>query len=138
MTMTYDEFMAQPKKVWGRVLHKADEVFRIETVCLKSTTVLGERVQSTFENSLEKNYVALAKSKDELGKLLMLHKEKQEEVRGWLTDNLNEEDADLLEWRYVNCKSPKEVARLLGEQEQTVRNKQSRADQRARKLFGKI
>lgn len=136
--MTYDEFVTRPYRIWRRIMHKSDEVIRIEAICMKSTSVFGERVQSSFENSQEKNYVALIEAKRELGELMEEHKEAQEEVREFLYDNLTLEEADLLEWKYIDGKSAKDIAKLLNEQEQTIRNKASRYDRKARGIFIKV
>ena len=136
--MTYNEFVTRPYRIWRRIMHKSDEVMRIEAICTKSTAVFGERVQSSFENTREKNYIALIEAKKELYELMEEHKEAQDEVREFLYDNLTLEEADLLEWKYVDGKSIKDIAILLNEQEQTVRNKASKYEKKARKIFIKV
>ncbi|MBQ1293091.1 MAG: hypothetical protein IIY21_03575 [Clostridiales bacterium] len=136
--MMYDEFVNRPYRMWRKVLHKSDEVIRIEAICTKSTSVFGERVQSSFQNSQEKNYAILIDAKKELEELMEEHRKAEDEVRRFLYDNLTHEEADLLEWKYIDGKSAKDIAKILKEREQTVRNKVSRSDRKARAIFMKV
>lgn len=136
--MTYNEFITRPYRIWKRIMHKSDEVIRIEAICMKSTQVFGERVQSSFDNSQERNYIALVEAKRELNELMDEHKRAQDEVREFLYDNLSINEADLLEWKYIDGKSIKDIAELLHEQEQTVRNKASKYEKKARNIFIKV
>ena len=113
--MTYNEFITRPYRIWKRIMHKSDEVIRIEAICMKSTQVFGERVQSSFDNSQERNYIALVEAKRELNELMDEHKKAQDEVREFLYDNLSINEADLLEWKYIDGKSIKDIAELLHE-----------------------
>ncbi|MBQ1570219.1 MAG: hypothetical protein IIZ78_03760 [Clostridiales bacterium] len=136
--MMYDEFVNRPYRMWRKILHKSDEVIRIEAICTKSTSVFGERVQSSFQNSQEKNYAILIDAKKELEELMEEHRKAEDEVRRFLYDNLTHEEADLLEWKYIDGKSAKDIAKILKEREQTVRNKVSRSDRKARAIFMKV
>ena len=136
--MTYNEFMTRPYRIWRRIMHKADEVIRIEAICMKSTSVFGERVQSSFENTREKSYIALIEAKKELDGLMDEHKKAKDEVSEFLYDNLTLEEADLLEWKYIDGKSIKDIAKIKKEQEQTIRNKVSKVDKKAKKIFIKV
>ena len=137
-TMTYNEFITRPYRIWKRIMHKSEEVMRIEAICMKSTQVFGERVQSSFENSQEKNYLALIEARRELDRLIDEHKMAQDEVRTFLYENLSINEADLLEWKYIDGKSIKDIAELLHEQEQTVRNKASKYEKKARNIYIKV
>ena len=136
--MTYDEFVNKPYRIWLRVLHKADEVLRIEAICTKATTTYGEKVQSSFDNSQEKNYLALIDAKKELNELLEEHKEAESAVRSFFYGYLDADEADIMEWKYIDGKSPKQIAKIRNEQEQTIRNKISRYENKARKIFIKV
>jgi DNA-binding CsgD family transcriptional regulator len=136
--MTYDEFINRPNTIWRRVLHKSEEVMRIEAICTRATSVFGERVQSSFDNTKEKNYIALIEARRELYGLMEEHDIAQEEVREFLYGSLSEEEADLLEWKYIDGKNAKEIADIFCEQEQTIRNKMSRFEKKARDRFKKV
>lgn len=136
--MTYNEFVMRPYRMWRRIMHKSDEVIRIEAICMKSTQVFGERVQSSFQNSQERNYIALVEAKRELNEMMDDYKKAQDEVREFLYENLSVHEADLLEWKYIDGKSIQEIADLLHEQEQTVRNKASKYEKKARNIFNKV
>ncbi len=136
--MTYDEFITKPYMIWRKILHKSDEVVKIETVCTKATSVLGERVNSSPMNSQERNYVVLSETKKELSRLLDEYAVARDEVVAFLYGNLEHEEADLLEWKYIGAKTVKEMAELMSEQEQTIRNKMSRYEKKARSAYMKV
>lgn len=133
--MTYEEFVTRPLAIWRELLHKSDEVARLEGLCMRATTTLGERVQNTVGNSQERNLVALADARRELNGLISTLMAVQDEVRVFLYNNLPLDGADILEWKYVNGKSIKDIAETLGFEEQTVRNKISKYDREARKKY---
>ena len=136
--MTYDEFVNKPYRIWMRVLHKADEVLRIEAICTRATTTYGEKVQSSFDNSKERNYIVLIEAKRELREILEEHRKAEDEVRDFFYEHLETDEADIMEWKYIDGKSPKQIAEIRNEQEQTIRNKISKYENKARKIFVKV
>lgn len=136
--MPYYEFVKEPSRIWRKIQHKSDEVLRIEAICMKTTTVFGEKVQSSFDNSQERNYIALVDAKKELTSLLEEHRKAQDEVRRFFYEHLDEEEADLLEWKYIDGKSARDIAKITGSQEQTIRNRTSKSDRKARTIFQKL
>ena len=133
--MTYSEFVTQPIAMWSKVLHKSDEVARLEGICTRTTIGFSERVQNTVENTREKNLVALAQERQELDKLIAELLRVQGEVRSFFYECLSLEEADILEWKYINGKTVKEIADILRIEEQSVRNKVSRCDKKARQKY---
>lgn len=133
--MNYNEFVTQPIAVWRRILHKRDEVAKLEEICLIANSQLGERVQSSIENRKEKSLVAYAQSKNELNEMIDELMVVQAEVREFFYECLEIDEADVLEWKYVNGKSIKDIADILGVEEQTARNKVCQYDKKARKLY---
>ena len=133
--MTYNEFMTRPLAIWRQILHKSDEVAKLEGLCLRTTASFGERVQNTVENTREKNLVALSQSKAEMNEMVAELMRVQAEIREFLYDSLRIEEADVLEWKNINGKSVKEIAETLGIEEQSVRNKLSRYEKKARARY---
>lgn len=134
--MTYDEFMKKPDRLRRRLLHKADDVaFKLE-ICLKATTTLGERVQTSRGNSTEASILAYIDARKELEDLAGEQKKAADAVSDFLYGNLDYDDADLLEWKYVNGKSLSEIADITDTAYQTVKNRISAAEKSAREKFG--
>ena len=133
--MTYNEFMNRPKRLHKRIMHEADDVaFKLE-VCQKTTGTIGERVQTSTNNVTEIHYAAYIDANNKLKELLNDYKNAKNEVMDFLYDNLGYEDADILEWRYVNDKTLQDTAKLLGIAYQTARNRMSKAESRARAKY---
>lgn len=135
--MRYDEFVNRPLVLYSRVEHQAETVRRLETICMSTTIELGERVQTSRQNTQEKKYAALADAQKKLNGLISDLLASCEEVRAFLYENLSHEDADLLEWRYIGEKSLMEIAEIQGLSYQTVKNRISEAERKARgKYYG--
>ena len=133
--MNYDAFMNRPSRLHDRILHKADEVaFKFE-VCTRATGGMGERVQTSPENKTSKNYAEYIDANNKLTALVNEYNEARDAVTDFLYDNLEYEDADLLEWKYVNAKDLQGIADVKGLAYQTVKNKVSAAERRARQKF---
>ena len=60
----------------------------------------------------------------------------KDEVITFLYDNLKFEDADLLEWKYINGKTLTEIAKIKGIAYQTAKNRSWRAERDLRIKFG--
>ena len=136
--MTYSEFMNRPRILHMKISHKADEVaFKLE-VCQKTTGTLGERVQTSPTNITEMHYASYIDANKKLQSLVNDYNKAKDEVTEFLYDNLGLDDADLLEWRYVNGKNLQETAEILGVAYQTARNRMSRAESRARRKYAEV
>jgi len=136
--MTYNEFMNRPRRLHRRIVHKADEVaFKLE-VCQKTTGSMGERVQTSPANITEIHYADYIDASRKLQNLVKDYNEARDEVTAFLYDNLDFLDADLLEWRYINDKTLKDTAELIGIAYQTARSRISKAEQRARAKFAEL
>ena len=134
--VTYDEFMNRPMRLKKKIEHMADDVaFKLE-ICLKTTTFMGERVQTTRGNSMEKSLVEYIEAKKGLDVLIQEYAAAVGEVKDFLYTSLDFDDADLLEWRYISGKSLQEVADILGVAHQTAKNRSVAAEKRARLKFG--
>lgn len=133
--MTYSEFVSQPISVWRKILHKNDEVARLEGLCMRATVGFSERTQRTVANNQEKNLVSLAQARRELDELVLELTKAQGEVRSFLYEVLEPKEADVLEWKYVNGKSVREIADTLQIEEQSARNKISKCDKKARRKY---
>lgn len=102
---------------------------------MRSTISLGERVQSSPGNSQEASYIRYIDAKNELNDLAAKLEEAQTEVRDFLYDNLPFDDADLLEWRYIDGKTPMEIADKMGTTYEATRQRIKRANEKARKKY---
>lgn len=133
--MTYDEFMNKPLTLRDRILHDADQVAFLFEVCAKTTAVIAERVQTSPIDKTSKNYAEYIDAKGSLQELVREYNIAKDEVTQFLYDNLHYDDADLLEWKYVNGKDLKQIAEIKGLAYQTVKNGMSRAEKRAIQKF---
>lgn len=133
--MTYNEFVRQPLALRRKILHKIEDVRLKESVCMKSTTSIGERTQTSFSNTTEISYTRYIDAKNELDQYMDVLEQVQGEVRLFLYDNLPPDDADALEWKYIDGKSPQEIADIIGVTYDAMRAKLSRADKKARKSY---
>jgi hypothetical protein len=116
-------------------VHKADEVaFKLE-VCQKTTGAIGERVQTSPSNITEMHYADYIDANRKLQDLVKEYNEARDEVTAFLYGNLDFIDADLLEWRYINDKTLKDTAELVGIAYQTARSRMSKAERIARAKF---
>ncbi len=133
--MNYNEFVELPNKIRRRINHKIEDVMLKESICMRSTTSLGERVQASPGNRQEESYIRYIDAKNELNDLAARLEESQTEVREFLYDNLSFEDADLLEWRYIDGKSPQKIADMMGTTYEATRQRLKRANEKARKKY---
>jgi ribosomal protein L33 len=116
-------------------VHKADEVaFKLE-VCQKTTGSMGERVQTSPSNITEMHYADYIDANRKLQDLVKEYNEARDEVTAFLYGNLDFIDADLLEWRYINDKTLKDTAELVGIAYQTARSRMSKAERIERAKF---
>lgn len=135
--MTYDQFMNKPLRLRSRIEHKADDVaFKLE-ICLKATTALGgERVQTSRDNSKERNLAEYIDARKKLDAIIREYNDAVEEVTTFIYDSLDFKDADLLEWKYINGKSLTEIADIMGIAYQTAKNRSWQAEHQLRHKFG--
>lgn len=129
--MTYDEFMNRPLWLYERIKHDADHVAFLFEVCVKSTGAFGERVQTSSTDKSSKSYAAYIDANNALQELVREFNNAKDEVIQFLYSNLNYDDADLLEWKYINAKDLKDIAEIKGLAYQTVKNRISVAEKRA-------
>ena len=133
--MTYNEFMNRPRRLHRRIVHKADEVaFKLE-VCQKTTGSMGERVQTSPSNVTEIHYADYIDANRKLQDMVKDYNKARDEVTDFLYDNLNFMDADILEWRYINDKSLKEIAEQMGTTYEATRQRLKRANEKARQKY---
>ena len=133
--MTYNEFMNRPKRLHQRIMHKADEVaFKLE-VWRKATGTMGERVQTSPSNITEIHGADYIDAANKLQSLVSKYDSAKDEVTAFLYDYLDFDDADILEWRYVNDKNLKDIAEVIGVSYQTARIRMSRAEHKAQGIY---
>ena len=135
--MTYNEFVKRPNRIRRRISHKIEDVMLKESICMRSTTTLGERVQTSPSNTQEVAYLRYIDAKNDLNDLAAELETAQTEVRDFFYDNLNFDDADLLEWRYIDGKNLTEIADKMGMAYQTVKNRMSEAEKEARRRYAR-
>ena len=133
--MTYDEFMNRPLWLYDRIQHDADHVAFLFEICVKSTGMLGERVQTSPSDRSAKSYAAYIDANDALQELVHEFNDAKNDVIDFLYENLEYEDADLLEWKYINAKDLKDIAEIKGLAYQTVKNRMSVAERRAMEKY---
>lgn len=135
--MRYETFMNRPLELMQRIEHKIDDVAFKWTLCLNTTQGLSERVQSSPSNTQEASYLRYIDAKNDLNDLVAELETAQNEVRDFLYDSLSFNDADLLEWRYINGKSPQEIADRMGVTYEATRQRLKRANEKARQQYAR-
>ncbi len=136
MANSYDQFMNKPLRLKTRIEHKADEVAFLFEVCTKATGSWGEKVQTSPTNRSERNKDKYIDESNKLLKMIDEYEASKDEVITFLYDNLKFEDADLLEWKYINGKTLTEIAKIKGIAYQTAKNRSWRAERDLRIKFG--
>lgn len=136
MRNSYEQFMNRPLHLRSRIEHKADDVaFKLE-ICLKATTALGgERVQTSRDNTTERNLAEYIDARKKLDAIINDYNEAVEEVTGFIYANLDFKDADLLEWKYINGKTLTEIADIMGIAYQTAKNRSWQAERQLKNKF---
>ena len=133
--MTYNEFVKRPNRIRRRISHKIEDVMLKESICMRSTTTLGERVQTSPANTQEIAYLRYIDAKNDLNDLASELETAQTEVRDFFYGNLNYDEADLLEWRYIDGKTPQEIADRMGTTYEATRQRIKRANEKARRKY---
>lgn len=133
--MTYVEFVNRPLEIYSRIAHQVEIVQRLENICLNTTTTLGEKVQTSRQNTQEKKYAALADAQHKLNKMTGDLIDICDEVRNFFYENLSFDDADILEWKYINGKSINEISIIIDATYSGTASKISRAEKNARKAY---
>ena len=104
---------------------------------MRTTASFGERVQTSPSNTQEKNYLRYIDAKNDLNELVDEFEIAQSEVRDFLYGNLSFDDADILEWRYIDGKTPQEIADKYGATYQATWQRIKRANEKAREKYNK-
>ena len=102
---------------------------------MRTTSTLGERVQTSPSNSQEIAYIRYIDAKNDLNELAAELEAAQTEVRDFFYENLSFDEADLLEWRYIDGKKPQEIADRMGTTYEATRQRIKRANEKARKHY---
>ena len=102
---------------------------------MRTTTTLGERVQTSPTNTQEVSYLRYIDAKNDLNRLASDLETAQEEVRDFFYKNLTFDEADLLEWRYIDGKTPQEIADKMGTTYEATRQRIKRANEKARRKY---
>ena len=136
--MTYYEFVRRPRTLRRRVLHKVEDVRLKEVACMSTTASFKERVQTSPVNSTELSYIRYIDAKNELDKLMEDLRVAQDEVREFFYDNLCQDYANLLEWKYIDDKRLQDIAVIEDIAYQTAKNKISKAEKKARMIWTKM
>lgn len=135
--MTYEEFINKPTELMQRIEHKVEDVAFKWTLCLNTTQGLSERVQTSPSNTSDLKVIRYAQAKKELDDLQEEYDSACDDVRDFLYANLKLMDADVLDWKYCNGKSVKEIAEIRNITYSGAANRISRAEARARIEYAK-
>ena len=133
--MTYNQFVNRPMALMQRIEHKAEDVAFKWTLCLNTTQGISERVQTSPSNSADLKIIRYAEADKELTELQARYDKACDDVRAFLYGNLDMHDADVLDWRYCNGKSIKEIAEIRNLTYSGAANKLNRAEKRARQKY---
>lgn len=137
MMMTYEQFINRPLELIQKIEHKVEDVAFKWTLCLNTTQGLSERVQTSPSNTSDLKVIRYAQAKKELDDLQEEYDSACDDVRDFLYANLKLMDADVLDWKYCNGKSVKEIAEIRNITYSGAANRISRAEARARSEYAK-
>ena len=137
MMMTYEQFINRPLELIKKIEHKVEDVAFKWTLCLNTTQGLSERVQTSPSNTSDLKVIRYAQAKKELDDLQEEYDSACDDVRDFLYANLKLMDADVLDWKYCNGKSVKEIAEIRNITYSGAANRISRAEARARSKYAK-
>lgn len=135
MMMTYEQFINRPLELIQKIEHKVEDVAFKWTLCLNTTQGLSERVQTSPSNTSDLKVIRYAQAKKELDDLQEEYDSACDDVREFLYANLKLMDADVLDWKYCNGKSTKEIAEIRNITYSGAANRISRAEARARSKY---
>ena len=135
--MTYEQFINRPLELIQKIEHKVEDVAFKWTLCLNTTQGLSERVQTSPSNTSDLKVIRYAQAKKELDDLQEEYDSACDDVRDFLYANLKLMDADVLDWKYCNGKSVKEIAEIRNITYSGAANRISRAEARARSKYAK-
>ena len=133
--MTYEQFINRPLELIQKIEHKVEDVAFKWTLCLNTTQGLSERVQTSPSNTSDLKVIRYAQAKKELDDLQEEYDSACDDVRAFLYANLKLMDADVLDWKYCNGKSTKEIAEIRNITYSGAANRISRAEARARSKY---
>ena len=133
--MTYEQFINRPLELIQKIEHKVEDVAFKWTLCLNTTQGLSERVQTSLSNTSDLKVIRYAQAKKELDDLQEEYDSACDDVRDFLYANLKLMDADVLDWKYCNGKSTKEIAEIRNITYSGAANRISRAEARARSKY---
>lgn len=133
--MTYETFINRPLELMQKIEHKVEDVAFKWTLCLNTSQGLSERVQTSPSNTSDLKIIRYAQAKKELDDLQEEYDSACDDVRDFLYANLKMMDADVLDWKYCNGKSVKEIANIMGTTYEATRQRIKRANEKARKKY---
>lgn len=133
--MTYNQFVERPIQLKRRIEHQMEDVELKWAICQTTTSQLGERVQTSTVNKSEKSYLKYIEAKRKLDELSSEFDTASNELRMFLYNALNPDDADVLEWKYIEGKSLQEIAVIRNITYQSMKNKTSKAERIAKRRY---
>lgn len=136
--MTYEEFINKPTELMQRIEHKVEDVAFKWTLCLNTSQGLSERVQTSPSNTSDLKIIRYAQADKELTDMQDEYDKACEAVRTFLYGNLKLNDADVLDWKYCNGKTTKEIAEIRNITYAGAANRISRAEAKARAKYAQI
>lgn len=133
--MTYEEFINKPTELMQRIEHKVEDVAFKWTLCLNTSQGLSERVQTSPNNNQDLKVIRYAEANKELTDLQTEYDKACEEIRTFLYENLDMQDADVLDWKYCSGKSITDIANIRNMTYSGAASRISRAEVRARSKY---
>lgn len=126
--MTFEEFAERPQRLMERIERQVEKVDRLQAACEQTTTIFSDaKVQTSHGNRRETMLIDYIDCKQVLNDLLDKYTEAADEVQAWLYENLEFDDASMLEWRYCSGLKNAEIAVKMRYREITVRHRISDA-----------
>ena len=133
--MNYYAFVSRPTELRIRMEHKMEDVQFKWTTCINTVPQMGEKVQSSLKNSTEASIIRYTEAKAQLDALAEKYDKAVSDVRAFLYECLDLDDADVLDWKYCGGKSIQDIADLKEISYSGAANRISRAEAKAMKAY---
>lgn len=134
----YREWIERPQQIDALCKEALQDVKELRDICEHATSTINPvHVQCSKENKTENNIMEFLTAKEKLVELEIRREQAANELREFIYSNLSNEDASILDWRYCNCKTCAEIAKILGISDSAVRGRVNRASKKLQTIYSK-
>ena len=135
--MDFDTFVSQPQRMQDRIAHQLQKAERLRAQCESATTIYSDigKIQSTSINKREIWLTRYIDSKQSVASAMEEYDRVSSEVRDWLYENLSEEAASMMEYKFIDGLNYEEMSEVTHYAYQTIKAKMSRYIREAKAIY---